>query len=52
VRRYRQALSLGATATLPQLFETAGARFAFDEAMLREVVSLIEGTIEELESHS
>lgn len=52
VRRYRDALALGATATLPQLFETAGARFSFDEAMLREVVDLVERTIEELESRS
>jgi oligoendopeptidase F len=49
VRRYREALSLGATATLPQLFETAGARFAFDDDTLRDAVTLIEGTIEELE---
>lgn len=52
VSRYRQALSLGATATLPQLFETAGARFAFDGAMLRDVVELVEGTIEDLENRS
>lgn len=50
VRRYREALALGATATLPQLFQTAGVRFAFDEPMLRHVVDLVESTIEELET--
>jgi oligoendopeptidase F len=50
VRRYRQALSLGATATLPELFRAAGARFAFDEATVRSAVELIESTIDELES--
>lgn len=50
VRRYREALALGGTATLPQLFETAGAHFAFDDAMLQRVVDLVEGTIDELET--
>lgn len=49
VRQYRAALALGNTATLPDLFRTAGAEFTFDEAMLRSAVDLIEGTIEELE---
>ena len=48
VRKYREALSLGGTRTLPQLFEAAGARFAFDEETIREAVSLVKGTIDEL----
>ena len=47
---YLRALSLGGTATLPQLFETAGARFAFDTRTVGEAVALMENTIEELES--
>jgi oligoendopeptidase F len=49
VRQYRAALSLGGTRTLPELFEAAGARFAFDEQTLRQAVSLADSTIEELE---
>ncbi|MCS6870194.1 MAG: M3 family oligoendopeptidase [Anaerolineae bacterium] len=48
VARYRKALALGGAAPLPQLYQTAGARFAFDAATLREAVALIERTIEEL----
>jgi oligoendopeptidase F len=46
---YRKALSLGATATLPQLFAAAGAKFAFDASTLREAVALIETTMHKLE---
>ncbi len=45
---YRKALSLGGAATLPQLFETAGGRLAFDAATLGEAVALMEKTIENL----
>ena len=47
---YHQSLSLGGTVALPQLFETAGARFAFDTRTVGEAVALMENTIEELES--
>ncbi len=40
LRRYRQALALGGTATLPQLYATAGARFGMDAALLRRVVEI------------
>jgi oligoendopeptidase F len=47
---YRRALALGGTAALPELYATAGARFAFDEATLGGAVALIEETIAELET--
>jgi oligoendopeptidase F len=50
VTSYRRALSLGGTVSLPELFRTAGARFAFDAGTLRSAVSLIESVITELES--
>ena len=50
--RYRYALSLGCTATLPGLYAAAGARFAFDAPTLREAVELIERTIAEIEGGS
>jgi oligoendopeptidase F len=51
VAAYRKALALGGTVSLPDLFSTAGARFAFDVDILRESVDLAEKTIRELESH-
>jgi oligoendopeptidase F len=50
VVNYRKALALGGTASLPQLFQTAGVRFAFDAETLREVVELGMKTIEALEN--
>jgi oligoendopeptidase F len=50
VKAYRRALSLGSTVTLPELFQAANARFAFDAATLKHSVDLMEQTIEELES--
>jgi oligoendopeptidase F len=49
VAAYRKALALGGTVPLPQLFATAGARFAFDSAILKYAVSLMEQVIGELE---
>ena len=48
--QYRQALRLGGTATLPELYQAAGARFAFDAGTLGEAVALVEQTIDELEA--
>lgn len=50
VAAYRRALALGSTATLPELFAAAGARFAFDTATMQEAVDLLETTISELEA--
>jgi oligoendopeptidase F len=43
--RYRRALSLGGTVSVPKLYEAAGARFAFDVQTLKESVFLMENTI-------
>lgn len=50
LKQYREALELGGTVTLPELYETAGAKLAFDADTLGEAVSLIENTINSLES--
>ncbi|MGF1507723.1 MAG: M3 family oligoendopeptidase [Anaerolineae bacterium] len=42
---YRQALSLGGTAKLPDLYSAAGARLAFDADTLNQAVDLVETTI-------
>jgi oligoendopeptidase F len=49
VARYRKALALGGTAPLPVLYETAGARFAFDTATMQTAVTMIEAQIEALQ---
>ena len=46
---YRRALELGGTKPLTELFETAGARLAFDAQTVGELVDLVEGQLEELE---
>jgi len=50
VADYRKALALGATIPLPELFATAGAKFAFDAETLREAVELTEEVIGEMEA--
>jgi oligoendopeptidase F len=49
VFKYRQALSLGGTVSLPRLFQTAGAQFSFDADLLGEAVILIEEQINQFE---
>ncbi len=49
VAAYRKALALGGTVTIPELYSSAGSRFAMDAEVLREVISLAEQKISELE---
>jgi oligoendopeptidase F len=51
VADYRRALALGGTVSLPQLYATAGATFAFDTATLQRAVDLIEQVLAELEAN-
>lgn len=46
---YRKALALGGTVALPNLFATAGAKFAMSGDTLREAVGLVERTVEQLD---
>ena len=48
--RYRQALALGCTRPLPELYAAAGARFGGDAATLGEAVTRVEKEIEALET--
>ena len=48
VRRYREALALGATRSLPDLFEAAGVRFTFDAGEIGALVALVEERMEAL----
>lgn len=49
VADYRKALALGGTRSLPELYGTAGVKFAFDADTLGKAVMLMEKTIDELE---
>ena len=49
VRRYRQALALGATRPLPELFKAAGARLIFDSEGMRELIALAEEELARLD---
>ncbi|HET8649815.1 MAG TPA: M3 family oligoendopeptidase [Gemmatimonadales bacterium] len=42
VRQYREALALGATRPLPDIYRTAGAKLTFDVAEIAELVALVE----------
>ena len=46
---YRKALSLGSSVTLGQLYETAGANFAFDAATLTQAAKSVLEAVSELE---
>ncbi|MFI5281710.1 MAG: M3 family oligoendopeptidase [Candidatus Dormibacterales bacterium] len=48
VRKYREALSLGATRSLPELLATAGARLIFDAEGMKELILLVEEQIERI----
>lgn len=49
VASYLGALAKGGTATLPELYQAAGGKFAFDAGTLGEAVALVESTIQKLE---
>jgi oligoendopeptidase F len=42
VRKYREALALGGTRSLPDLYKAAGARLVFDRQGMHELISLVE----------
>lgn len=50
LQSYRRALSMGGTRTLPELYQTAGAKFTVETAILAEAVALVEETVAELEA--
>ena len=52
VANYRRALALGGTASLPDLYAAAGAKFSFGAETLRMAVDLLEKTINQLDAES
>ncbi len=49
VARYREALALGGSRPLPDLFQAAGARFAMDEEVLNDLVPALLGQLDAFE---
>ncbi len=49
VRKYREALALGATRPLPELYRAAGARLIFDGEGMRELIDLAEEELASLD---
>jgi len=49
VAAYRKALGLGSTRPLPELYEAAGIKLAFDAETIGELVSLVEEELARLE---
>ncbi|HSH01714.1 MAG TPA: M3 family oligoendopeptidase [Anaerolineae bacterium] len=50
INAYRQALALGGTKTLPDLYTAAGAQFAFDETTVGDAINLLTSTINTLQA--
>ena len=50
VRQYREALALGATKSLPELYRAAGARLIFDADGMRELIDLAEEMLSTLDA--
>lgn len=48
IKRYREALSLGGTVTLPEMYRTAGAKLIFNAQDMGELVTLVETELERL----
>jgi oligoendopeptidase F len=48
VARYKQALALGGTRSLPEIYAAAGARLVFDADGMRELIEMVEARIEVL----
>ncbi|MDX2182444.1 MAG: M3 family oligoendopeptidase [Gemmatimonadaceae bacterium] len=48
VRAYRDALRLGGSVSLPEMYRAAGAKLVFDADTMGELVALVEGRISEL----
>ena len=48
VRRYRAALALGNTRSLPELYRAAGVEFTTDARVIGELVTLVEEELERI----
>ena len=52
LHRYKAALALGGTRTLPEIFATAGASLVFDADTMQQLVAEVEARIDELRTEA
>ena len=52
MERYKEALALGNTKSLPEVFEAAGIRFDFSGDMIQELMDFLQKEIAEVENMS
>jgi len=48
IRRYKEALSLGSTRSIPEVYSTAGIRFDFSEPYISELAAFVKGELEKV----
>ena len=48
IRKYTDALKLGYTRTLPEIYETAGIKFDLSEEHVRELIGFVRGELDQL----
>jgi len=48
IRQYKVALSLGSTKSIPEVYATAGIRFDFSDAYIRELADFVKGELEKV----
>jgi oligoendopeptidase F len=52
VRRYKEALALGGTRSLPEMYQAAGAALVFDAGTMKQLVTLVEERLSELRAET
>lgn len=48
LQQYKNALKLGYTKTIPEIYETAGVRFDFSSAYVKELMAFVQSELDEL----
>jgi oligoendopeptidase F len=48
IRQYKEALSLGSTKSIPEVYRTAGIRFDFSESYISELASFVRAELEKV----
>ncbi len=52
IEGYKNALTLGYTRSIPEIYETAGIKFDFSDAYLKEIASFVEGELQKVETET
>jgi oligoendopeptidase F len=48
IQQYKDALSLGSTVSIPEVYKTAGIRFDFSENYIRELADFVKSELEKV----